>query len=459
MARVLLRGLASGDGSERVVGIDLEVADGGTVAFLCEASGPLHRLVRALAGLEPIRAGCLRLDDRDATDVPVERRAVAVVFPGGALFPDLDVRGNLELGLRLRGAGRPEREAKVVEVAALFGFEARLGLRPRQLTVADRVRVACARALARDPALVLFDDPFEDVEPSLRGALRVDVVRALRKTGRTALFMTCSASEAFALGERTAVVHAGRVAQVGTPDDLTREPRTRVVASLTGAAVLELPAEDRQVSVGSALLLLPAERSLVAVAFPADALSHQRSEGLAFRGQVELVEPAPPAEVVATVRLQSQVLVLRFARADAPRLGDEVVLRADPARALFFDVVTGRRLEPEPPVVGEPVAPPAEAPQPEVPVAGATVEEAGAPEAAPLEAAAEAPPVVLAVHEAPATATKAEEPAAQAEVEAKSEEPAPVEATPAKAAGAEAEGADGAEPPVDGAPRSRDEAA
>ncbi|NKY11785.1 ATP-binding cassette domain-containing protein, partial [Cellulomonas hominis] len=219
-------------GVTAVAGVDLEVARGEVLALLGPSGCGKSSLLRAVAGLEPPTAGRLAWDGLDLAPVPVHRRGFGLVFQDGQLFPHRDVAGNVAYGLRdLDRAARAARVAELLDLVGLPGY----GTRPvATLSGGERQRVALARSLAPRPRLLLLDEPLSALDRSLRERLAEDLRRVLTATGTTALFVTHDQDEAFTVADRVAVMSAGRLRQVATPEDLWRRPADREVAEFLG---------------------------------------------------------------------------------------------------------------------------------------------------------------------------------------------------------------------------------
>jgi iron(III) transport system ATP-binding protein len=220
-------------------GVDLSMRSGEFLAVLGPSGCGKTTLLRCVAGFEQIDEGRIALGGRlvalPGVHVPPHRRHVAVVPQEGALFPHLDVAGNVAYGL---GRGRRDRAARVeqcLELVGLGGYGRRM---PHELSGGQRQRVAVARALAPRPPLVLLDEPFSALDAALRSELRRDVRRALREDGATAILVTHDQAEALSMADRVAVMNGGRIRQVGTPAEVYRHPADAWVAGFVGEAVI-----------------------------------------------------------------------------------------------------------------------------------------------------------------------------------------------------------------------------
>ena len=212
---------------------ELAVTRGEFLAVLGPSGCGKTTMLRLIAGFEQPDAGSIRVDGRTvcgAAWVPPERRQVGMVFQDYALFPHMSVAHNVGYGLpRKSRAGRVE---EVLELVGLGGLGER---RPHELSGGQQQRVALARALAPQPSTVLLDEPWSNIDPLLRGAMRDDIARILRTAGVTVVLVTHDQEEAFSLADRIALMDAGRIVQVGTPEDMYYHPATRRVAEFVGA--------------------------------------------------------------------------------------------------------------------------------------------------------------------------------------------------------------------------------
>ena len=211
----------------------LTVERGEMLAVLGPSGCGKTTMLRLVAGFELPDSGDVRIDGRavsGAAWVPPERRQVGMVFQDYALFPHLSVAENVGYGLpRSR---RAARVGEVLDLVGLGGLEAR---RPHELSGGQQQRVALARALAPEPSIVLLDEPWSNIDPLLRGAMRDDIARILRTAGVTVVLVTHDQEEAFSLADRIALMDAGRIVQVGTPEEMYYHPVSRRVAEFVGA--------------------------------------------------------------------------------------------------------------------------------------------------------------------------------------------------------------------------------
>lgn len=258
-AGLVLDGLVKRFGTVRAVdGVSLHIPDGSFVSFLGPSGCGKTTLLRLLAGLESSDAGRIVLDGEDVTRRPSHHRSVGMVFQSLALFPHLDVAGNIGYSLRLRRTGRTAMAARVKELLALVDL-AGMERRPvGKLSGGQRQRVAIARALACDPSLFLLDEPMSALDANLREALQVELRLLQQRLGVTTVMVTHDQREAMTMSDVVVLLNAGVVEQVGHPLDVFRRPRTAFVARFMGATNL-LPArvlDGDTVKVGGRVITL-----------------------------------------------------------------------------------------------------------------------------------------------------------------------------------------------------------
>lgn len=226
------------DGRQIIHPITLTVSDGELFVLLGPSGSGKSTLLRMIGGLVTADAGHIHLRGQDVTHLPPQRRGVGFVFQNYALFQHMTVAENIEFGLRVQHATRRERQRRrdeLLEIVGLAGFGHRL---PRQLSGGQQQRVALARALAPRPSVLLLDEPFGALDARIRLEMRGSLRSIQRDLGITAIFVTHDQEEAFALGDRLGVMHAGRLLEVGPPEELYLRPETEFVATFLGSANL-----------------------------------------------------------------------------------------------------------------------------------------------------------------------------------------------------------------------------
>jgi len=240
---VAFEGVSRHFGDVRAVdGVDLEIAEGAFFAMLGPSGSGKTTCLRLISGFERPTAGHLRLFGEAAEHIPPSRRSVNTVFQDYALFPHLNVRDNVGYGPMVKGVAKGERHARAEEMLALVRLEGFGDRKPSQLSGGQRQRVALARALVNQPRVLLLDEPLGALDLKLREAMQ-DELKALQgRLGITFVFVTHDQGEALSMADRLAVFNAGRIAQVGTPQEIYDRPKTRFVADFVGSANVLPPA-------------------------------------------------------------------------------------------------------------------------------------------------------------------------------------------------------------------------
>lgn len=274
--------------------VTLDVPSGQCLVLLGPSGCGKSTLLRCIAGLEQPSSGAIELDGRPLAGVPPAERDVAMVFQDYALYPHLTVAENLGFGAKARGTPPAELAERVAACARRLQLEQLLARRPAELSGGQRQRVAVGRALARRPKLFLFDEPLSNLDARLRSALRAELRALLRELAVTSVYVTHDQVEAMTLGDRIAVLRAGRLEQAGTPAEIYGEPATRFVASFLGTPPMNLldgRIEDSQFEASGAALVLAAPGRPAGPASVGVRAEHLRlaAEG-PLRGRVVLVE-------------------------------------------------------------------------------------------------------------------------------------------------------------------------
>jgi multiple sugar transport system ATP-binding protein len=285
--------------------IDLEVAAGEFVILVGASGCGKSTLLNMIAGLDTPTTGSIHIGGRDVTNVPSKDRDIAMVFQSYALYPNMNVAANIAFALEMRKVAKAEREAAVQRVAKMLQIEHLLERKPAALSGGQRQRVAMGRALARDPKLFLFDEPLSNLDAKLRVEMRAEIKLLHQRTHTTTVYVTHDQVEAMTLGDRIAVMRAGRIEQLDTPQAIYERPATRFVAEFIGSPSMNLFACERHGSGlranGTELPLNDAQREALGSA--STLLYGLRPESVAVAergvpGTVLMVEPTGPESYV-----------------------------------------------------------------------------------------------------------------------------------------------------------------
>src|SRR5689334_4856270 len=232
MASIMFAGVTKtfDDGTTAVESLDLEIRDGEFMVLVGPSGSGKSTALRMLAGLEESTGGSIRIGPRVVDDLQPKDRDLAMVFQSYALYPHMTVAENLGFALKMRGEPAAQIRERVEAVARRLGIETLLQRRPRQLSGGQRQRVALGRAIVRDPAAFLMDEPLSNLDAKLRVEMRAYLARLHQELGTTTVYVTHDQTEAMTMGDRVAVMRDGKLAQCGAPQTLYDEPADLFVA-------------------------------------------------------------------------------------------------------------------------------------------------------------------------------------------------------------------------------------
>jgi ABC-type sugar transport system ATPase subunit len=354
MARVDIRGVTKAFGDTQVIrGISLDVADGEFCVFVGPSGCGKSTLLRMVAGLEGIDKGEIAIGGRVVNHLPPVDRDIAMVFQDYALYPHMTVRQNLSFALRMKGMAKPDVAGKVARVAEILQIQELLARKPKALSGGQRQRVAMGRAMIREPAIFLFDEPLSNLDAKLRVDVRTEIKQLHQRLRATMIYVTHDQVEAMTLADRIVVLNGGTVEQVGTPAELYRHPATTFVASFIGSPAMNLiPCSVRRD--GATLhLSIDAQGTTLPLAGDAlmagDAVLGVRPEELelcdpataTLRGSVLVVEPLG-ADTMVVVGVGGHHVTVRVKPTTQVRPDQTVGLTVNPLVWSLFDRATGR---------------------------------------------------------------------------------------------------------------------
>lgn len=348
MASVILRRLSKvyDGGIQALHHVDLDVVDGELLVLLGPAGAGKTSVLRCIAGLDDPTTGEVVIGERLVTNVPPAARDVAMVFENHALYPHLTVRENIAFPLEMRGVTGAQIARRVVEAAGRVGIEAQLDRLPAQLSDVERQRAALGRAIVRGPQALLLDEPLSRLDAGLRIELRGALLALHRALGATMIYATSDQTEAMTMGDRIAVLHEGRLRQIGTPADVYQRPADVWAARLVGTPGMNIlqgrgrgtGEGGRVIEVGS--LAVPVELST----YEGELQLGVRPEhvGLCAVDQgvgncdVLVVEPLG-SETLVHLNAGGQPLVARLPGFADVRVGTRVGVKLDRRRLYLFD--------------------------------------------------------------------------------------------------------------------------
>jgi len=236
MGRIVLEKVSKSFGDTVVIPpLDLSIEDGEFVVFVGPSGCGKSTLLRLIAGLEDVSGGRILIDDQDATSVPPAKRSLAMVFQSYALYPHMTVRKNIAFPMRMAGLDQAEQTRRIDAAAKALNLTDYLDRRPGQLSGGQRQRVAIGRAIVREPAAFLFDEPLSNLDAALRHGMRLEISELHQRLDTTMVYVTHDQVEAMTMADKIVVLQAGVIEQVGSPLELYNTPRNMFVAGFIGS--------------------------------------------------------------------------------------------------------------------------------------------------------------------------------------------------------------------------------
>ncbi|KMW59381.1 Maltose/maltodextrin transport ATP-binding protein MalK [Candidatus Rhodobacter oscarellae] len=351
MADLALRDLVKTyDKTQVLHGINLDVQDGEFVVFVGPSGCGKSTTLRLIAGLEEVTSGGIEIGGRVVNNLEPKHRNIAMVFQNYAIYPHMTVRKNIGFGLRSSSAPRAEKDKRIREVAELLGMTDLLDRKPDQLSGGQRQRVAIGRAMVRDPAVFLFDEPLSNLDAQLRTQMRLEIKKLHQRVGSTIIFVTHDQVEAMTMADRIVIMKDGHIQQVGTPSEVYHTPANTFVAQFIGAPAMNM-LPGQAVENGAILLktgdLVKADlpvgtgRQVTLGVRPED-LTDAAAEPF-LEGQVALREPLGHETLIYVTTEMGEFI----AKADGrrpPEVGATVRLGAEQENLHIFDAETGSAL-------------------------------------------------------------------------------------------------------------------
>lgn len=241
MGRIQLKQVQKSFGNTQVIPpLDLEIEEGEFVVFVGPSGCGKSTLLRLIAGLEDTSGGNIEIDGKDATGLPPAKRGLAMVFQSYALYPHMSVRNNIAFPMRMAGLSKEDQDIKIKAAAEALNLTDYLDRRPGQLSGGQRQRVAIGRAIVREPAAFLFDEPLSNLDAALRVGMRLEISELHNRLKTTMVYVTHDQVEAMTMADKIVVLQAGVIEQVGSPLDLYRAPQNKFVAGFIGSPKMNL---------------------------------------------------------------------------------------------------------------------------------------------------------------------------------------------------------------------------
>ena len=334
-----------------VVDFSLEVGDGELVVLLGPSGCGKSTALNMIAGLEDPTSGSIMIGGRVVNDDPPAARNIAMVFQDYALYPHMTVRENLGFGLKMRGTAKADIAARIQRAARTLGIDGLLERKPRALSGGQRQRVAVGRAIVRDPAVFLFDEPLSNLDSKLRVAMRAEIKELHLALKRTMIYVTHDQLEAMTLATRIVVIKQGVIQQVGTPMEIYEQPTNRVVADVVGTPPTSFLSgvitSGRFVAAGVSLKLAHGRGAAlpdgaVILGIRPESIDWKPPEGQdeadgALDVRVRLVEPVG-GEYIVHLEVGEATLLAKLDTTQAPGVGDTPRLHVDLSRVHIFEL-------------------------------------------------------------------------------------------------------------------------
>jgi sn-glycerol 3-phosphate transport system ATP-binding protein len=360
MAAVDIAGVTkSYDGVAQVLqGIDVSVADGEFLVLVGPSGCGKSTLLRMVAGLESITSGEISIGGKVVNRLEPKDRNIAMVFQNYALYPHMTVERNMGYSLKLKGLDKRAIKERVAAAAAILELGPLLERKPRELSGGQRQRVAMGRAIVREPAVFLFDEPLSNLDAKLRVQMRLEIQRLHARLGTTSLYVTHDQVEAMTLAQRVMVLNGGHAEQIGTPSEVYEHPATTFVASFIGSPAMNLlhgrvsaDGARFEVAGGGPRLPLPRERGALPLLTPGlDCVLGIRPEHMnPPDGASDVLLEVDTCELLGADNLAhgrwgEHDVVMRLPHEQRPARGESIPVRLPPQRLHFFDAATGIRL-------------------------------------------------------------------------------------------------------------------
>jgi multiple sugar transport system ATP-binding protein len=335
--------------------LTLEVADGEFMVLVGPSGCGKTTSLRMIAGLEEISDGSLKIGERVVNDVAPKDRDIAMVFQSYALYPHMTVKDNMSFGLKLKKTPKAQIDKRVGEGAAMLGLEKLLDRKPRELSGGQRQRVALGRAIVREPAVFLMDEPLSNLDAKLRVETRANIARIHQRLGTTTVYVTHDQVEAMTMGTRIAVMNLGELQQVGPPQELYDHPKNVFVGTFIGSPsmnIADVKADGSSVSGSGMSFPIPSRygkvdggRELVAGFRPEHLELGDLSDAAGIRAKADVVEYLGDNELLhVTIDGHEGDVVAIVSSEHRVKPGDVLELKLPLDKLHLFDKASGEAL-------------------------------------------------------------------------------------------------------------------
>jgi lactose/L-arabinose transport system ATP-binding protein len=350
MAEVDLKNVSKSFGAVRVIeGLNLSIPDGAFTVFVGPSGCGKSTLLRLIAGLEDLTGGDIEIGGRNVNKADPIERGVAMVFQNYALYPHMTVEQNISFSLRMARVGKAEIAERVADAARTLQVEELLHRKPAQLSGGQRQRVAIGRAIVRDPEVFLFDEPLSNLDAELRVSMRVEIAKLHQHIGATMIYVTHDQTEAMTLADQIVVMRAGKIEQMGVPQELYEDPDNLFVAGFIGSPRMNFL--QAKLTGGTAKLAAGGALSAPGIADTANLLVGLRPEhfvvdepaDLIFDFHVDVVENLGGTRYLYGTASSGEPLIVEARDGLTIKSGADIRIGATKSRALLFEA-SGARL-------------------------------------------------------------------------------------------------------------------
>ncbi|HRW04435.1 MAG TPA: ABC transporter ATP-binding protein [Caldilineaceae bacterium] len=361
MARVILEQVSKRFGDVKAVdSLNLDIRDKEFVTLVGPSGCGKTTTLRLIAGLEKVTDGAIYFDDQVVSHLPANHRDIAMVFQSYALYPHMKVYDNISFALRMMKIPRDEIDRRVQWAATMLGIDPLLERKPRELSGGQRQRVALGRAIVREPACFLLDEPLSNLDAKLRVTMRAELKRLHHDIGRTFIYVTHDQAEALTMSDRIAIMNYGQLQQYGTPDEVYNQPANIFVAGFIGSPAMnfidgELIREDGRLRFqrGAERYPIPEQwaqrldqqklQGAVTLGARPEAIGISYDGDAGLQGTVYVEEPLG-SDIFLTVDVEDVKVIVRTNPEFHTTIGDAVKLHLNPQKIYFFDTKSGQAI-------------------------------------------------------------------------------------------------------------------